>query len=87
MGKSAREAAESISEKSQKIGKSSAFQTLSQTAEAVRKELDESAIGARVYQPPLKLRKRVELPNYEDGCESITPNTEATGVELHKDSR
>ncbi|XP_071441407.1 mitochondrial import inner membrane translocase subunit TIM44 [Hetaerina americana] len=86
LGKSAREAAESISEQSQKLGRSGAFQTLSQTAESLKKELDDSGIKARVYQAPTKLRKRVEiLPDADD--RNISPNTEAMGVELHKDSK
>lgn len=44
ISKSAKEAAESISEKSQALGKTGAFQTISQTAEAVRQELDQQGI-------------------------------------------
>lgn len=40
ISKSAKGAAETLSEKSQALGKTSAFQTISQTAEAVREELD-----------------------------------------------
>lgn len=42
--KSARGAAEAISEKSQALGKTGAFQTISDTAEAVRNELDQHGI-------------------------------------------
>lgn len=86
LGKSARGAAETISEKSQKLGKTGAFQTVSETAKIVKKELDEGGMNARVYRPPAKLRKRVEAAESEEE-RVITPNTQATGVELHKDSR
>ncbi|KAG8239727.1 hypothetical protein J437_LFUL017637 [Ladona fulva] len=86
-GKSAREAAETLSEKGQKIGKSGAFQTLSQTAETIKKEIDESGIKARVYRAPAKLRKRVDILHEKMEDKTISPNTEAMGMELHKDSR
>ncbi|XP_067011956.1 mitochondrial import inner membrane translocase subunit TIM44 isoform X2 [Anabrus simplex] len=86
IGKSARGAAETISEKGQKLGKSGTFQTLSKTAEAVKKELDTSGMEARVYRSPARLRKRVDTPEEVDS-KVVQPNTEAMGVELHKDSR
>ncbi|XP_015110564.1 mitochondrial import inner membrane translocase subunit TIM44 [Diachasma alloeum] len=85
ISKSAKGAAESISEKSQALGKSSAFQTISQTAEVVRKELDNHGIQGRVYVPLKKLRKRKEILETEE--KTVEANTEATGVELHKDSK
>nr|XP_012135590.1 PREDICTED: mitochondrial import inner membrane translocase subunit TIM44 isoform X2 [Megachile rotundata] len=84
--KSAREAAETISEKSQALGKTSAFQTISQTAEAVREELDQQGMHGRVYVPPKKLRKRKDVMEAVD-IKQVQPNEEATGVELHKDSK
>lgn len=84
--KSAREAAETISEKSQALGKTSAFQTISQTAEAVREELDHQGIHGRVYVPPKKLRKRKDVIEATENRQ-VEPNEEATGVELHKDSK
>jgi import inner membrane translocase subunit TIM44 len=51
----------------------------------VKKELDQGGMHAHVYRPPARLRKRVET--VEDDDKVIEPNTEATGVELHKDSR
>ncbi|XP_057328737.1 mitochondrial import inner membrane translocase subunit TIM44 [Microplitis mediator] len=83
--RSAKGAAESISEKSQAIGKSSAFQTISQTAEVVRKELDNNTIHDHVYEPPKQLRKRKQVLDRED--REVEANFEATGVELHKDSK
>ncbi|XP_015437368.1 PREDICTED: mitochondrial import inner membrane translocase subunit TIM44 [Dufourea novaeangliae] len=86
ISKSAKGAAESISEKSQALGKTSAFQTISQTAEAVREELDHQGMHGTVYVPPKKLRKRKDIIESEnDKC--VTPNEEAMGVELHKDSK
>ncbi|XP_008543126.1 mitochondrial import inner membrane translocase subunit TIM44 [Microplitis demolitor] len=83
--RSAKGAAESISEKSQAIGKSSAFQTISQTAEVVRKELDNNTIRDHVYEPLKQLRKRKQVLERED--REVEANFEATGVELHKDSK
>lgn len=86
LSKSAKEAADTISEKSQAFGKTGAFQTISQTAEAVRQELDQHGIQGRVYVPLKKLRKRKETPETPDDRE-YQVNTEAMGVELHKDSK
>jgi import inner membrane translocase subunit TIM44 len=85
LGKSAREAAESLSEQSQKLGKTGAFQTVSQTAKIVKKELDQGGMHAHVYRPPARLRKRIETVDVDD--RAIEPNIDATGMELHKDSR
>jgi import inner membrane translocase subunit TIM44 len=86
LGKSARGAADSISEKGQKLGQSKGFQTLSQTASAVKKEIDESSMHALVYKTPVKLRRRKEVPEDMEG-RVVEPNLDATGVELHKDSK
>lgn len=84
IGKSARGAAETISETGQKIGKTGAFQTISQTAAAVKQELDQGGIHSRVYQSPSKLRRRVE--SFVD-AKVVAPDTETVGIELHKDSK
>ncbi|KAI4463123.1 mitochondrial import inner membrane translocase subunit tim44 [Holotrichia oblita] len=78
--------AHTISEKAQELGKTSAFQSISEATEAVRKEIDTQSIQGRVYQSPAKLRKRSETigPAVSKFYE---PNVEATGVELHKDSK
>lgn len=86
IGKSAKGAAESISEGGQKLGKSGAFQTISQTAAAVKQELDTTGIHAHVYRPPEKLRKRIEIDAAQH-FKNVEANTEAMGVELHKDSK
>ncbi|XP_011146191.1 mitochondrial import inner membrane translocase subunit TIM44 [Harpegnathos saltator] len=80
--KSARDAAEAISEKSQALGKTGAFQTISDTAEAVRNELDQHGILGQVYVPPKKLRKRKEVVIEP---KDIIPDQKTTGMEVHKD--
>lgn len=87
ISKSAKGAAETISEKSQALGKTGAFQTISQTAEVVRKELDHQGIQGRVYVPLTKLRKRKEVAETSMDEKHVEPNMEARGVELHKDSK
>lgn len=74
-----------ISETSQSLGKSTAFQSISQATQAVKKEISTSDIHGRVYQSPPKLRKRKEI--YETDIKAYEPNLDATGVELHKDSK
>ncbi|XP_058797531.1 mitochondrial import inner membrane translocase subunit TIM44 [Phymastichus coffea] len=86
ISKSAKEAADTISEKGQALGKTGAFQTISQTAEAVRQELDHHGIQGRVYSAPKKLRKRKEIIDTSED-KPVDPNFEATGVELHRDSK
>lgn len=86
LGKSARGAAERLSETGQMLGKSGAFQTISETAKVVKKELDTTSMDAKVYRPPVRLRKRVETPDDAD-TRVMQPNTDATGLELHKDSK
>lgn len=85
LGKSAKEAAEKLSEQGQTIGKSGAFKTVTEAAEVVKKELD-SGYRGNVYQAPTELRKRRETGDSED-MKPVEPNTEALGVELHKDSK
>ncbi|XP_073991355.1 mitochondrial import inner membrane translocase subunit TIM44 [Rhodnius prolixus] len=83
-GKTARDAAETITERGQQLGKTSAFQTISQTAAAVKQELDQGGIHSHVYQSPSKLRRRVE-EIFDPKV--LKPDTETTGIELHKDSK
>lgn len=80
--KSAKGAAETISEKGQALGKTGAFQTISHTAEAVRNELDQHGILGKVYVPLKKLRKRNEAAVEP---REIMPDDKTTGVEMHKD--
>lgn len=84
LSRTAKDAADTLSESGSKIGKTSAFRTISETAQAVQKEIDTSAFGGRVYRAPSQLRKRVDVSLSKT---NVTPNVEATGVQLHKDSR
>ncbi|XP_014253970.1 mitochondrial import inner membrane translocase subunit TIM44 [Cimex lectularius] len=84
IGKTARGAAESLSERGQQIGKTGAFQKISETAAAVKKELDQGGMQAHVYQSPMKLRRRVETVV---DPKVMKPDTESLGIEVHKDSK
>lgn len=84
ISKSAKEMSDTISEKSQKISSSGAFQTISAASAEVKKEINSTGIHGRVYQSPLQLRKRVEIIDTHRPFEA---NTDAMGIELHKDSK
>lgn len=86
ISKQARTAAEQIAEKGQQLGQTGAFQAASQAAEAVKKEIGSTGIQGRVYMSPAKLRKRVEVA-FDLDNKIFEANTEATGMELHKDSK
>ncbi|KAF0303581.1 Mitochondrial import inner membrane translocase subunit TIM44 [Amphibalanus amphitrite] len=88
MNRQARQTAEGLAEKGEKLGKSATFQTLSDTARAVKQEIDDSTIGSPgVYRAPKVLRKRKsDAPAAEDD-RVVAADSETTGVELHKDSR
>jgi import inner membrane translocase subunit TIM44 len=60
---------------------------VSGAAAVVKEEIVESPYGDRIYRPPIKLRKRVENPEKVEDQPIISPNEEAMGVELHKDSK
>lgn len=88
IAKSAKSAAETLAKQSDQLGKSGAFQAVSSSIKAVKTEIDEAAaVGARVYRAPKKLRKRSEFGSSPAEARVVTPNEEATGVELHRDSR
>lgn len=55
------------------------------TFQGVRAVQEGVDIGIGVYRPPQKLRKRSERSSQSDRV--VEPNTDATGVELHKDSK
>ncbi|KAB0799498.1 hypothetical protein PPYR_07378 [Photinus pyralis] len=76
----------SISEKAQEIGKTAAFQSISQATKAVQKEIDTTSMYGRVYQSPQVLRKRTEAVATHVN-KFYEPDTETTGIELHKDSK
>ncbi|CAG9101544.1 unnamed protein product [Plutella xylostella] len=84
LSKSAKDAAESISDRGSKIGQTSAFKTISQATEVVKNEIGAKGLEGRVYCSPMALRKRVEVAADE---RTFAPDTETLGVELHRDSR
>lgn len=87
LSKTAKQTASSIGEKTAELGKSQAFQSISQATEIVKEEINSQGMHARVYRPPAKLRKRVEFADLMHDDRHIEANEDATGVELHKDSK
>ncbi|CAN8014683.1 unnamed protein product [Ixodes persulcatus] len=89
LAKSAKTAAETLAKQGDQLGKSGAFQAVSSGIKAVKTEIDVSTIpGARVYRAPEKLRKRSESSSASAAePRVVSPNEDATGIELHKDSR
>ncbi|XP_037781166.1 mitochondrial import inner membrane translocase subunit TIM44-like [Penaeus monodon] len=85
----AQKVGQTISQKGEELSKTQTFKTISETAKAVKEEIDHSTFGgagARVYRAPRVLRKRVERdPEAEQRI--IQANTEASGMVLHKDSQ
>ncbi|XP_072038204.1 mitochondrial import inner membrane translocase subunit TIM44-like [Amphiura filiformis] len=87
-GKTAKSAAEKVSKSGEEIAKSQAFKTVSKGVKAVKHEIDESTVsGARVYKPPVKLRKRTDVLSSTMESRPIEANEDATGMVLHKDSK
>ncbi|XP_055616927.1 mitochondrial import inner membrane translocase subunit TIM44 [Toxorhynchites rutilus septentrionalis] len=86
IGRTAKGMGETIAEKGQELGKSGAFKGISEATKAVRQEIDSQGISARVYRAPERLRKRIEV-SMADSTRVFEANTEAFGVELHKDSK
>jgi len=87
VGKRAEEAAKVVGGAAESIGKSGAFQAASQSAATIKQEIEGSSLGAKVYMAPRELRKRKEYVRGGGEEEVIEANPDATGVELHKDSR
>ncbi|XP_053677859.1 mitochondrial import inner membrane translocase subunit TIM44 isoform X2 [Anopheles nili] len=87
LSKTARGVGETLAEKGQVLGQSGAFRGITETAKVVRQEMDNQGIEARVYRSPEKLRKRVEVSLAADPSRTVEPNADATGIELHKDSK
>jgi len=84
--KQAKTAAEQLAERGQALGQTGAFKGVSEAAKVMQQEIADKGIQARVYQAPAKLRKRVEVA-FADAERIFEANTEAMGVELHKDSK
>ncbi|XP_002740467.1 mitochondrial import inner membrane translocase subunit TIM44-like [Saccoglossus kowalevskii] len=89
LGKTAKDAAESVGKQGEQIGKSSAFKAFSQSVKSVKEELDEATTArAQPYKAPEKLRKRSDRsfqPDLKD--KPVEANEDATGMVLHKDSK
>lgn len=88
LGKKAEGAKKVVEDAAESIGKSGAFKVASNSAAVLREEIGGDALGAKVYRSPAVLRKRKEY-FYEDGVDQkpMAANADATGVELHKDSK
>ncbi|KAH8417245.1 hypothetical protein KR222_007044 [Zaprionus bogoriensis] len=86
LSKTAKGVSDTISDTSGKLGQSGAFQAISDTTKMIKKEMNETSIESRVYCSPTHLRKRVQV-DMADSSRVVEANTEATGLELHKDSK
>ncbi|KAL5282352.1 TIMM44 family protein [Megaselia abdita] len=75
LSKSAKGVTDTISEKRDVIGQSTAFKV-------IQNEISSDNVQGRVYSSPLTLRKRVEI---EVDIKEVKPDLESTHVELHKD--
>ncbi|CAH1159741.1 unnamed protein product [Phaedon cochleariae] len=75
-----------ISEKAQEISKTGAFQSISHATKVVKQEIDNTSMEGKVYVSPTTLRKRTETSAVVHQ-KYYEPNTDAMGVELHKDSK
>lgn len=78
LGKQAEDATE-------KISKSGVYKSATEAASTLKDEIDQRALGTHSYRPPVVLRKRKE--HTIDSETTFEINEEATGVELHKDSK
>ena len=70
---------------SEKIAQSGVYKSGIEGAIKLKEEIDQRALGSHSYRPPVILRKRKEHVETENN--NIEVNEEATGVELHKDSK
>ncbi|XP_032593377.1 mitochondrial import inner membrane translocase subunit TIM44 isoform X2 [Drosophila grimshawi] len=86
LSKKAKGVSDTITDTSDKIGQSGAFKAISDTTTMIKKEMNATSIDNRVYCSPVKLRKRVQV-DLADSTRVVEANTEATGLELHKDSK
>eukprot|EP00088_Acartia_fossae_P053092 TRINITY_DN6025_c0_g1_i11.p1 TRINITY_DN6025_c0_g1~~TRINITY_DN6025_c0_g1_i11.p1 ORF type:complete len:454 (-),score=116.58 TRINITY_DN6025_c0_g1_i11:818-2179(-) len=86
LGKSTMKAGESIGKAAENISQTSAFKSATTVATKVKEELDGQTLGGKVYRPPAVLRKRQEWDITGDE-RIVEANEDATGVELHKDSK
>uniref|UniRef100_T1IUB9 PX domain-containing protein n=1 Tax=Strigamia maritima TaxID=126957 RepID=T1IUB9_STRMM len=89
LAKSAKGAAESVSETGHKLGQNPAFKSITEGVKAVKQEIDDTTtLGkAQMYKAPEKLRKRVERTYTTDEAKPIAPNEDEYQMDLHKDSK
>eukprot|EP00794_Sanderia_malayensis_P009719 gene9719-10710_t len=91
LGKSAKDAAEKLAKQSEEIEKTDAFKTASKAYKTVEKELfEEIKEASKPYQRPEVLRKRTldGVPTEEEKSDKeFDPNTDATGMVLHAESK
>lgn len=89
--KRASEIAQEIGKKAEGAAKvvstSDAFKAVSSSAAQLKEELESNSLGRKVYRPPQQLRKRKGYEPMEGDTAPIEANEDATGVELHKDSK
>ncbi|XP_054714223.1 mitochondrial import inner membrane translocase subunit TIM44-like [Uloborus diversus] len=86
--KSAKIAAEAIAKQSEQLGKSTPLRAVAEGVKTVKEQIEDAELpGARIYQTPAKLLKRSERSQIKVEQRIIEPNSEATGIELHKDSK
>ncbi|KAK0422205.1 hypothetical protein QR680_007430 [Steinernema hermaphroditum] len=85
--KQARAAAEQIEKAAEKVGNTEVYKQASKTVKAVKEEIDEVA-DVRMYSRPETLKMRSEgFDKHDFAAKTFEPNTEATGIELHKESK
>lgn len=84
LGKQAQSVASTMADASAKVASTPPFRAMSGAAAVVREEIADTQIGDRIYRPPVQLRMRKDVTA---ATENIAPNMEATGMELHKDSK
>jgi len=86
IGKTTSKAGESLGKAAENISNTNAFKTASTAASTIKEELEGQSLGGKVYRSPVALRKRNEW-SFSGDDRPIEANDDATGVELHKDSK
>uniref|UniRef100_A0A914X647 Mitochondrial import inner membrane translocase subunit TIM44 n=1 Tax=Plectus sambesii TaxID=2011161 RepID=A0A914X647_9BILA len=85
--KKTREAAETIEKTAQALGDTAVYQHVSSSMKTVKDEIDQIA-DVRMYSRPEELHMRTQqFSSTDPSNRQFEPNTEATGMQLHKDSR
>merc|ERR1712002_458220 len=87
LSQTAGKAASSISKGGEQLSQTKVFKSVRQGVKAVKEEIDEAAlVRSAMYKKPEKLRYREEH-SYHTSAHIFEANTDATGVEMHKDSK